>query len=178
MANGYESAEANQGGQFEQLPAGGYICKIKSVEDVQDRQYLKIEYDITDGPKRGWYTEIFKRTGKWYGQFCRSYKDSAVGFFKGFITAIVESNPGYKWEWAEQTLINKNIGLVLAYEEFINKDNNLRERVYVAQNRSTAAIKAGDFTVPELKRLKEANAPKQAQGDAMRETNTKMPWDD
>jgi hypothetical protein len=153
--DGYDSAESNQGGDFERLPAGGYVCKIKSVENMLDKQYLKIEFDITEGPQRGWYTGIYKRTNSWYGNFIRSYKDSAASFFKGFITAILESNPGYKWEWEEQSLVNKNIGLVLGYEEYISsKDNKKKERIYVFQNRSIAAIKAGDFEVPALKTLK------------------------
>ena len=27
-------------------PVGGFICEIKAVEDVPDKEYLKISYDI------------------------------------------------------------------------------------------------------------------------------------
>ena len=37
------------GGEYDKLPAGAYICVIKTVEDVPDKEYLKIEYDIADG---------------------------------------------------------------------------------------------------------------------------------
>jgi len=182
--DGYEDAKENQGGEFERLPAGGYVCKIKSVENVLDRQYLKIEFDITEGQYRGWYTGIYKRTGSWYGSFIRSYKDSAVSFFKGLMTAVEESNPGYKWDWTEQSLVNKNVGLVLGYEEYISsKDNKKKERVYVFQNRSVTAIKAGDFTVPELKKLKLENGsgewipPGESDAPAgMQETNKPLPF--
>ena len=155
--DGYENAQENQGGDFEKLPAGGYICGIKSVENKEDRQYLKIEFDILEGQYRGWYTTIFKRTNSWYGSFIRSYKDSAASFFKGFITAVQESNPGYHWDWQEQTLCNKKIGLVLAYEEYVNQKGQKKERPYVYQNRSADAIRRSDFEVPELKKLKLEN---------------------
>jgi hypothetical protein len=180
--DGYDSATANYGGERERLPAGGYICKITRVEDFPDKQYLKIEFDIADGQYKGWYGDIFKRANFWGGNFIRSYKDSATVFFKGFITAVEESNPNYKWNWQEQTLVGKWIGLVLGYEEYENRNHEIKERIYVAQNRSGKAIKNGDFTVPELKRLKQASKPA-APGSAydsmadMQETDVKMPWD-
>jgi hypothetical protein len=155
--DGYDNAMENQGGEFERLPAGGYVCGIRSVTDFPGKQYLKIEFDILEGQYRGWYTGIFKRTTSWYGNFIRSYKDSAAGFFKGFITAIKESNPGYAWEWQEQTLVNKKIGLVLAYEEYINQKDQKKERMYVYQTRSADAIRRDDFEAPELKKLKLEN---------------------
>jgi hypothetical protein len=159
----FENVTENQGGEFEKLPAGGYVCMIKSVVNVPEKEYLKIEFDIIDGQYRGWYTNIFKRTGDWYGNFVRSYKESALGFFKGFITAIEQSNPGYKWGWDEQTLVKKKIGLVLAYEEYLNKRNELKERIYVAQNRSIDAIRSGDFIVPEVKKPNPANSAQRGQ---------------
>ena len=29
-------------------PVGGFICEIKAVEDVPDKEYLKISYDIAE----------------------------------------------------------------------------------------------------------------------------------
>lgn len=179
--NDFENVQENSGGDFEKLPAGGYICKIKSVSDVPEKEYLKIEFDIADGKYKNWYADINKRTSKWYGNFIRSYKESATGFFKGFITAIEESNPGYKWNWQEQTLVGKWVGLVIAYEEYLNNDGDVRQRTYVAQNRSGQKIKAGDFTVPELKKLKQAtkSSPSARPGfDAMdmKEIDEDMPF--
>lgn len=178
-ANGYDNATANYGGERERLPAGGYICKITKVEDFPDKEYLKIEFDIADGKYKGWYAEIEKRAGFWGGHFIRSYKESAAGFFKGFVTAIEQSNPNYKWEWKEQTLVGKWIGLVIGYEEYRKRDGDVGERTYVAQNRSGKAIKDGDFTVPELKRLKSDAAPparNNYSGAEMQEIDETMPF--
>ena len=40
-------------------------------------------------------------------------------FFKGFITAVEESNPTFKWDWNEQKLKGQRIGVVLREEEYI-----------------------------------------------------------
>jgi hypothetical protein len=157
--NDYESVVANEGGSFDRLPADGYVCKITRVEDFPDKEYLKIEFDIAVGKHKDWFFDIYQRADFWGGNFIRSYKESAVGFFKGFITAIENSNKGYVWAWAEQSLVGKTIGLVLGYEEYETKDKKVKERIYVAQNRSVDAIRNGDFVVPELKKIQQTAKP-------------------
>ena len=154
----YDSVKENQGGEFEKLPAGGYVCKITACENVEDNEYLKLEFDIAEGKYQGWFAELYQRAAFWGGKLIRSYKEKAAGFFKGFTTAVEESNPKYKWSWDEGTLINKYIGLVLAYEEYTSNSGEVKERIYVAQTRSVEAIRKGDFKVPELKRLKATSA--------------------
>lgn len=38
--------------------------------------------------------------------------------FKTFTTSIEKSNPGYTWNWQEDTLVGKKFGGVFGYEEF------------------------------------------------------------
>lgn len=158
----YASVTEQQGGEFEKLPAGGYICKITAVEDLPDKEYLKIEFDIADGKYKGWFADTYQRANFWGGRLVRSYKETAKGFFKGFTTAVEQSNAGYKWAWDEKSLVGKMIGIVLAMEEYIGNDSTVKERLYVAQNRSVDAIKKGDFKVPELKALKPEDRPRPA----------------
>lgn len=178
--NDYEITEPNLGGSFEKLEAGGYVCRITRVEDVPEKEYLKIEFDITDGPRKNWFADIHARAGFWGGKMIRSYKDSAVGFFKGFMTSVENSNPGYKWAWSEHSLEGKYVGLVLAYEEYTGNDGSIKERIYVAQNRSVDAIKKGDFTVPALKKLSQAARPAarnpREPGEEMQEIDENMPF--
>lgn len=154
---GFDQLAENQGGEFEQLPADGYICVISSVEDVADKEYLKIEFDIAEGKYKGWFANMYSRAGFWGGRFIRSYKEKAASFFKGFTTAVESSNAGYKWAWNEQSLVGKKIGLVLAHEEYHGNDGRIKIRPYVVQNRSVDAITKGDFRIPSLKPL-EGNA--------------------
>lgn len=148
--------------EFPKVVPGGYVCRITSVEDVEDREYLKIEFDIAEGELTGHYTELYKAKGFWGGSFIRSYKETARPFFKAFKTAVEESNPGYKFNNDESTLIGKYIGLTIGTEEYEAKDGSAKTRQYVDKARSVAAIRSGDFDIPEDKLLKkpsENNGP-------------------
>ena len=159
--NGYNNAKAITG-DYDRLPAGGYVCRIVKVEDVPEKEYLKIYYDILDGDYAKYWEGVYERNGKqyWPGNFIRSYKETAIGFFKGFIAAVDESN-GTKFSDAieggfdEQKLLRQKIGLVIGYEEYRNKNGELRERAYVSRNTSIQKIQDCDYKVPELKKLKE-----------------------
>lgn len=147
----FEEVQGTQGGGFKRLPAGGYICKITKVDDFEEKEYLKVEYEIIEGEYKGWWTETFDRAGFWGGNFIRSYKDSAHRFFKGFITSVQESNPKYTFDWDEQKLVGLKIGLVIGEEEYIGADDIIKTRLYVAQNRNIDIIKKDDFEIPVKK---------------------------
>jgi len=158
----YDSVKENQGGEYEKLPAGGYVCKITASKDVTEKEYLELELDIAEGPYQGWFSELYQRAKFWGGKLIRSYKETAAGFFKGFTTAVEESNAKYKWNWNESTLVSKFIGIVFGYEEYMSNSGEVKERIYVAQTRSVDAIRKGDFKVPELKKLENKKAPSYA----------------
>lgn len=132
---------------------GGYAAKITHVEDVEEKEYLKIEWEFVDGEFKGVNKETFAAFGFWPYSFVRSYKDTALRFFKGFKTAVESSNPGYTFNNDPQSLVGKFVGLVLAEEEYVSKTGEVKTRLYVAEQRSGKAIREGDFKVPELKRL-------------------------
>lgn len=144
-----------EAGDFNRLTPGGYICGITRVEDVPEREYLKIEYDIAEGEFKNYFRQLFEKFGFWGGSFIRSYKDNALPFFKAFTTAVEKSNKGYEFDYDEHKLVRKYIGLVLAEEEYISKYGEIKTRLYVASARSIDAIKQGDFKVPELKKLRQ-----------------------
>lgn len=143
--------------EFEKLPAGGYICGITKVEDVADRQYLRIEYDIAEGEFKNYFRNLNESLGFWAGNFIRSYTVKAQGFFKAFLTAVEKSNHTFKvidFNNDERKLKRMYVGLVLGEEEYLNAKGEVKTRMYVAETRSTQAIKDGDFKVPEFKKLK------------------------
>ena len=136
---------------FARVDAGGYICGIYAVEDVPDKEYLKITYDIVEGELKGHYTNLKKEKGWELPMFIASYKDSALPFFKGTITSIEKSNKGYAWDNDETKLKGKKIGLVLFEEEYVKNDGSIGVRMKVDKAHSIDAIKKGDFEVPERK---------------------------
>lgn len=148
-----------ENGSFEKLPVGGYIVKILAVDDVPEKEYLKIFFDINEGEKKGFFTKAFKEDTrpekKWpnAGSFIRSYKEKALPMFKGFTNAIENSNKNYSWNFDEKSLVNKVVGIVVGEEEYLNQKGQVRKRTYVSAVRSVDTIKKGDFTMPELKKL-------------------------
>ena len=136
---------------FAKVEAGGYVCGICAVEDVPDKEYLKISYDIVEGELKAHYTNLKKEKSWELPMFIASYKDTALSFFKGTITSIEKSNKGYTWDNDETKLKGKKIGLVLYEEEYVKNDGSVGVRMKVDKAHSVDAIKKGDFEVPERK---------------------------
>lgn len=157
--NNYENVQATTG-EFNKLPAGGYICRITLADDVpmDDKtgkgDYIKIEFDIAHGEYKNYFEKQYERFSSfWGGSFIRSYKEKALGMFKHFTNCIEECNAGYMWAWDEKTLQGKYVGLVIGYEEYVNGSGETKERLYVKDVKTVEQIKQGDFKVPELKKL-------------------------
>lgn len=146
----------------DRLTPGGYVCGIVRAEDVPDKEYLRIEFDIAEGPYKNYFRELRDRLAldKWPGGgvLVRSYKPKAQPFFKAFLTSVQCSNPGYAFNNDESTLTRKLVGLVLGEEEY-EYNGEIKTRLRVQSVRSVKAIRDGDFTVPEKKCLAPSAAP-------------------
>ena len=155
--SGYDKIQ--ESGSFKKLPVGGYVVKILSAIDVPEKEYLRISFDIAEGPNKGFFAEEYKNNTredkKWpsAGTFVRSYKEKALPMMKGFTTAVEKSNKNYTWNFDESTLKGKLVGLVIGEEEFVNSSGKMRTRTYVNAVRSVDVIREGKFEVPELKKL-------------------------
>lgn len=143
---------------------GGYIARITHVEDVEEKEYLRIEWDFYEGEFKGANQETFDRFGFWPTSFIRSYKEKALRYFKGFKTSVEMSNRNFVFRNDPQSLVGKYMGVVLGEEEYRSNDGKIKTRLYVAQVRSGKAIRDGDFKVPELKKLESKPAAAPAYG--------------
>lgn len=152
--------EESNGGS--KLPAGGYVCRITAVEDVPSKEYLNITYDIVEGQYAGHYSDDFAQKNPYIHQFVRSYKQSAEGMFKAFLSRLEESNNGRgggrafsiaNWQVHanEQEFVGLDIGLVMQYEKYTNGKGEDKERLNVERVYATQDIRNGDFKVPEPK---------------------------
>lgn len=139
--------------EFEKVVPGGYVCGITAVEDFPDKEYLLISFDIAEGKLKNYYYELNKAKNFWGGTFIKSYKDKALPFFKGFITAVEKSNTGYKFNYDESTLRRKLFGAVIGEEEYEANDGSIKVRAKVVEIHSVDKIRKGDFKVPALKKL-------------------------
>lgn len=168
VPNDYNQAASYTGEGGAKLAAGGYVCEIKAarVETVgQDaKQKFVLAVDIAEGEHKGFFDKAWKAAkaqdagAKWRGTyevFLLDRDGKTNPFFKGMITCIDKSNPGF------QTVVNgqiddaklkgKKIGLLYREEEYL-KDGKVRTAVKAFAARTVEDIRKGVET-PQKKTL-------------------------
>lgn len=145
---------------FTSPSAGAYICKITSVDDIEEKEYLKVGYDIIEGEFAGYYEKgrAEHPDWEWFGKFTKSYKTKALPMFKRFCSAVSKSNANYTFDGGaansdEKTLIGKKIGLLFQEEEYYGNDGELRTRLKVYS----------EFPIDKIKEQKTPKPKKVAQ---------------
>lgn len=159
--NNFNSVSA--AGKYAELTAGGYVCKITKVDDVPSKEYLNIEFDIVEGALKGYSSDMLERLGWTSCHFPKSYKSSALAFFKQFLEAVDETNKTtfakeVESGFNEQKLVGKGIGIVFGMEEHRKNDGSIKTRINTnsMQFKTANEIRNGDFVVPEFKKLEGA----------------------
>lgn len=143
------------------------MCQIISYEDIENKQYLKIKYDIAEGVFKNFFANQAKQFGEWpnAGYIYRSYKETAMSFFKGFITALEKSNSGYDFKrsgYDFKTINGKKFVGVFGEEEIPYADENGKPIVQVKLQdvRSTEHLVRNDLKIPERKVLSDDDMEK------------------
>lgn len=160
-----DMSNIQEAGDFTTLPAGVYICVIRDVEDVSDKEYLKITYDIAEGEFKGYYDDIRGNhpDWAWTGAYVKSYKEKALPMFKRFCTAVSRSNGSFIFDGNtvnadERTLIGKKIGIVLGEEEYWSNSGDKKTRLYVFKEFPISQV--DDQKIPNKKMIKDDDADK------------------
>jgi len=160
--NGVEAASSAP-----KLPPGGYVCQIVRAEDVPGKEYVAFYPEIVQGEHRGFFKKFFDALDFWAVKHIRSYKEKAQPFFKEFYELLEASNSGFKWDGvSESQFVGKGVGLVFGFEEYKKKSGDIGQRLYVAATVTPDDIRAGKFTVPDLKTLDAQKASKPAETNA------------
>lgn len=141
---------------FQQLPPGGYVARIVDVEDVEDREYLNVVYDIAEGDWAGFYSDDFGRSNPWMHRFVRSYKESALGMFKAFLSRLEESNRDFniaQWQVYSdpRQLVGLELGIVVQTELYTNDRGEDKKRLNVVGVYASQDVRNGDYRLPEPK---------------------------
>lgn len=179
---GYEQAEAFTG-EFETLEPGGYICKILKVA-VEEKSYgelMKIAFDIAEGPHKDFYKRRFERNkqsnpdAKWPGMYYQTIKPNDLRYFKGFITNIENSNPGFKWDWDEKKLVGKLFGGVFGQEEYENSNGEIKLATKCMYVRTVEQVKNG-IEIPDIKRLNNSNSSASNSGYTSMDNDDELPF--
>ena len=166
--NGYAQAQVYS--DSERLPAGGYVLKILEVE-YQENQWgdvVILSFDIAEGEQKDFFSRNYKNQSgedkKWKGKYrLRVPEDDGseedgktMRRFKTVIAKFEESNPGYHWDWNEQTLKGKTVGAL-----FNNKEYEFEGRHGFFTNChslvSVEKIRSGKYEIPADTLLKNNN---------------------
>ena len=158
---GYDEAPAITG-EGQALPPGLYVSQIKMAieENKNGKAVLAIAYDIAEGEYKGFYQQRYDADKspdkKWPGIHRQYTEGKSTGFFKGLITSIEESNPGYQWNWDESTLKGKRFGAIMGREQFLTQDGQKRFATKIFWVRSIEGLK--NAAIPEDRLLSDASA--------------------
>lgn len=159
-----DMTNVREAGEFTTLPAGAYVCKITAVEDVANKEYLKVSYDIAQGEFKGYYTEMRSNhpDWAWIGAYVKSYKPAALPMFKRFCSAVSQSNGNFVFDGGavnadEKSLVGKQLGIILREEEYYSNSGDLRTRLIVHSECPISKLQTAK--VPDVKRVKEDPSP-------------------
>lgn len=164
--NNWDSVKVT--GDFETLPAGGYICQIMSAKEKPNKNtsgsHIELMLDIAEGEFKGFFERDYKaQNGEekyWRGVINQNIPnessdkyDMQCGFFKRFTGAVEDSNHGYHWDWNEAGLTNKSCGCVFGEKEKESKKGTIYLATFANEIVSVADVKGGKFKLPEVKKI-------------------------
>ena len=150
----------------QKLPLGAYVCKVKQVR-IQDNSFgsqLCMLFDISEGEYAGYFQKDYNgntaQDKKWRGVLRvwvpnddGSDKDEMTKRgFKGMVTAFEKSNPGYVWDWNENSLVNKQVGILFRNEEW-NYNGKQGWAVRPFRAISVDTVRDESYTLPKDKPL-------------------------
>lgn len=157
----WEQVEAKGMEDFKALPIGAYECIIRGAEvyknPFNEKESFRVQVDIASGEYKGYFQRRFDNNTNspktWDNNATRylAFQGDNIAYFKGFITCVENSNPGYKWDWNEEKLTGKKIVGVFQYEEYENQEG--KKNVKVRLNKFRSLDKLSEIEVSDSVRL-------------------------
>ena len=155
----YDGFEAKKRGGSKLPPVGQYIGEIQGVRVDKsysgDRDVIVCMVEITEGEYKGRYHEVFEDQRERFGGEVK---------YKGVLTlsppipndepwvkqrwesnlfCVQESNPGYHWDWDENKLKGKKIGINVRENYFKGKDGNWVTTTEIGQFETVDDVRNG-----------------------------------
>ncbi|MEG2374960.1 MAG: hypothetical protein RSB43_11220 [Niameybacter sp.] len=171
----------------EQLPVGGYACKVMEVKEIEYSwgNVIVVSFDIAEGQYKDFYKNDYQDQEdgkkKWRGTYRLNIPNGKnpkadeynASQFKSFIYAVEQSNSGYQWSWDEKTLKGKKVGLVFGEEEW---EMDGRRGITVRPRYATKTEGVEDAKVPKLKALKGGGTYTQTPTNSTEEDGDDLPF--
>lgn len=186
--SGFEAKKQSNGREI--LPAGGYVCEIKSAkeEDFSWGSRLVLAIEVVEGKYAGFFKKDFdsndREDKKWRGTYRitipaddGSERDGwTKRTFGNLMYSIENSNPGYHWDWDEKGLKGKKLGVL-----FRNKEWEMNGRTgwttEAAGSCTVEDIRENTFRLPKDKPLKDRPVENQADsGSGTVEDESDLPF--
>lgn len=122
----WNTVEASTEGDFPRIEPGAYVCCIGSMEDFASKEYVRMLFDIIEGPHKGYYSGGFYADKPYAHNLIFSYKDKALGMLKGRLQTIQDCNPGFDafaaWDAGRLDMfVGRKVGVVFREEEYWDK---------------------------------------------------------
>lgn len=156
-------------GEYEALPAGGYVCEIIGVDETMSktgRKMIKIALDIAEGDEKGRFMESYKADTrefkKWPNgavmyQLTEDQDGNTHGRFKQFTDCVIDSNSGFEIKWGKEfgaCFKGRLIGVIFGREQYESQqDGKLKWSTKPQFFKTVDDIRKGNFKVPEDKPL-------------------------
>jgi len=168
----FDTARAS--GEYEPLPAGGYVCRIIGVDETLSKtgkKMVKIAVDIAEGAEAGRFMESYKSNAndfkKWPAsatmyQLTEDNEGNTHGRFKHFTNCVEASNNGFEIVWGNEfgaCFKGKLVGVIFGREQYKSqRDGSLKWTTRAQYFKTVNDIRNGEFKVPEDKPLTEEKA--------------------
>ncbi len=175
-----EYNEAKAIGENDRLTPGAYIARIIAVRTngidkfghfvdyVNEKQYVKLVFDIAEGEFAGKFSDDF-----WYGEdkdyaHCTYLSWKNLGALKGNMEAIAASNPGFDPMAAFNAdawhmFVGRYMGLVIGDEEYESDDGEIKTRLRLPNVKSVQDIREGNYRIPATKKIEGSKSGATAQ---------------
>lgn len=163
-ADNYDELVVNE--DRERIELGGHRGIIKTAEEYKSSQTgnksLKVEVDTDKTDKQPnffqkQYDENTSTDKKWSNAGTKyvplGNEEKQIKMLKAFITAVENSNTGFKYDWSKDTnqLIGKKVGLMYGLEEYTDNEGKTRASTKLTQFRSID--KVDNAAIPKVKLL-------------------------
>jgi hypothetical protein len=162
--NDYETTQSYS--NSEKLPVGGYVLKIANVRYEEGKNgasdRIQLMFDIAEGEQKDFFRKQYEaqtsEDKKWKGTVAiyvptddGSEKDGwTKKSFKTIMENFEASNPGYTWNWDENSLKGKLIGGIFVDTYSVIDGKEISYVSLAPKNiRSVDCIRSGNFKMPE-----------------------------
>lgn len=191
---GFEAKE-NSTSFLELPPAGVYIGQIMAVRVVDAdgvktfRDWLEVMLEITEGDYKGRFTAVYNDQKERFGAENTRYRGTfriaipsgkedeeewVRRSFEGNLWCVEQSNPGYHWDWDENKLTGKKIGINLRTRLYTYNDKD-KETVEVARFETLDDVKTGKAKPAKVRDQRKHDDTPSFDTSTFTEVNTELP---